>query len=73
MEPRLYSHPNGKKKKDQKGDSSGDAKFNTRDLTPVGQRPPSARNAVVPEDPEATASRARNQHRRIKYQQTDSD
>ena len=60
---------NGKSKPDE---GAGDG-YNKRDLTPVGGRPPGAGKAVVPEDPEATAAHKRNQARRLKFAQTDSD
>ena len=64
-----HRHPNGKSKPDE---GAGDG-FNKRDLTPMGGRPPVASKAVVPEDPAAAAAHARNQARRLKYAQTDSD
>jgi hypothetical protein len=68
-QPCPHRHPNGKSKPDE---CPGDG-FNKRDLTPVGGRPPVTNKAVVPEDPAATAAHARNQARRLKYAQTDSD
>jgi hypothetical protein len=64
-----HRHPNGKSRPDE-GAGAG---FNKRDLTPVRGHPPVANKAVVPEDPAATAAHARNQARRLKYAQTDSD
>ena len=58
----------------EKDAATDDGTFNKRDITPVGHRhTPVEKGERVPADLEATASRARNQHRRIKYQQTDSD
>jgi hypothetical protein len=62
-------HPNGKS---AKGASKAGARFNKRDLTPVGKSHTSGGD-VVPEDPAATAAHARNQGRRLKFAQTDSD
>ena len=59
------THPNGQAKK---GESSGDdAKFNKRDVTPVGKsHTPVDKGEPVKVDPKAKEAHERNRYRRIR-------
>ena len=60
-----FTHPNGKQKKDD--ESSGDDKFNTRDLASVGKRhTPVDKGEAVRVDPKAKEAHERNRHRRVR-------
>ena len=59
------THPNGKKKRDVS--SGDDAKFNTRDVTPVGKRhTPVDKGEPVKTDPQAKEAHERNRSRRVR-------